>query len=201
MIETLQPLADALVSYVTANPEQSFGVAVGVAGVGANYMKTGKFPIGRLPYKYLREMLRDFGDRYFKASRPRGVPVVVAHAPPKAVKRALNESHYESSDLFSYEYDGELYNLRRPEGHSIDPKHGGEVLMENHTRLFETDSGETLILTHHEANRYLETTEHLADQGLSWQKGRELITTDLETMDIAYTKYDSESLADVTVVS
>ena len=202
MIPTvLEPLAESAFSYVTANPEQSIGLVVGLFGVGFNYSKTGKFPIGRIPYRHAREMIRDLGDKYFRVSRPRGIPVVVAHAPPKKVKRALENRHYESADLVSYEYDGETFNVRRPEGHDVDPEHGGDVLMENHVRGFECDDGDTLLLTHYEANRYLETKEHLADQGLTWTGGRDRVIADLEMTEIEYTEYENEANADLTVVS
>lgn len=196
-----QQILTTVGEYAISHPEQTAGFVLGFGGVGVNYAKTGKFPIGRLPYKHLREMLRDVGDRYFARARVRGVPIIVADADPQTVKRTLHEQHYESGDLVSYEYEDELYNLRRPEGYDTDPKHGGEVLMENHTRLFETTGGNTLILTHYEANRYSETTEHLADQGLSWGDGRDIVTDDLDAADIPYTEYANEANADVTVVS
>jgi len=197
----LGPLAESIGRYALAHPEQTIGLVFGTGGVGYNYAKTGKLPIGRLPYKHIREIIRELGDRYFARNRPRGVVCLVADTDPKTIKRALHERHYESSDLTSYEYEDELYNLRRPEGYATDPAHGGDVLMENHTRLFETNGGNTLLLTHYEPNRYAETTEHLANQGLSWENGRELIESDLESATITYREYQSETAADVTVVS
>jgi len=197
----IEQLVDSLLPYIVEHPERAAAVVVGVGGVLFSYVKTGKLPIGRIPYRHLRGIIKDLGDRYFGTQRPRGVPVVVADESPQTVKRALENRHYESADLASYEYEGELFNLRRPEGYATDPELGTDLLMENHPRLFACDNETTLLLTHYEPNRYFETKEHLADQGLTWTGGRDRVIADLEMTEIEYTEYENEANADLTVVS
>jgi len=199
MIE--QFLTNQIVEYAVQNPELVGGLLAGGFGVGTHYKRTGRIPLGRLPYKHFRELLRDFGNQYFATSRPRGVPVIVAKTDPTSLQRLLRNRHYESGDLVSYEYSDEKYNLRRPDGYATDPVHGGDVRMENHIRIFETDDGNSLCLAHYEPNRFSETTEHLKEQGMSWSDGRDQTEGDLQALDIEYETYESETDSDVTVVT
>lgn len=194
-------LEEQLVQYVTEDPRVVGGFVVGLVATAFNYWKTGKLPIGRLPYRYFRHLLRDFRNRYFGKSRPRGVPGIVADAGPDELDKALRPRHYEPADLFSYEYDGEVLNLRRPDGFDPDPVTGDPVAMENHIRGFALDSGKTFLLTHYEANRFSETSDHFDGENYSWERGAAKAADDLDELGLEYERVDSEAAAGVTVVS
>lgn len=196
------PFLRGVARYVASNPQATAAFVVAFLGAIGSYLKTGRFPIGRIPYRYLRRMLRDLGNTYFGKPRPKGVPGIVVDATPDAVESAIRTRHYESGDLFSYEYSGEVFNLRRPEDPARNPETGGMTPMENHVRAFRLSDDRTLLLTHYEANRFEATTEHLDEAGMfSWSTGRDLITDDLEARQLSYTTIESEAAADVQVVS
>lgn len=196
-----EQVAPQVAEYVVSNPEQSLGLFVGLSGGVFHYQKTGKLPLGRLPYKHIRELLREFGDRHFKTSRPRGVRLIKTDIEPSTLNTKLRDRHYESGDLVSYQYDGEVYNLRRAGGYDTDTKSGKRVEMENHIRIFETEDGGSMLLSHYEPHRFSETSRHLKEHGMSWSDGIKRTKEDLNALQIEYTEYESESTSDVTVVS
>jgi len=194
-------LEEQLVQYVTENPRVVGGLVVGVVATAFNYWKTGNLPIGRLPFRYFRRMLRDFGNRYFGKPRPRGVPGIVVDAGPDELDKAFRPRHYEPAGLFSYQYDGEVLNLRRPDDFDPDPVTGEPVAMENHIRGFALDSGKTFLLAHYEANRFSETSDHFDAENFSWDTGAATTATDLDELGLEYERVDSEAASGVTVVS
>ncbi|MDY6780217.1 MAG: hypothetical protein SV760_06690 [Halobacteria archaeon] len=203
LLQTLPdvPFTRDVVRYVVSHPKQVAAIVVAVAGAVASYAKTGRVPIGRLPYRYLRRLLRDVGNTYFGKPRPTGVPAVVVDAPPDEVESAVRDRHYESGDLFSYEYAGEVWNLRRPEDPARNPETGAMTPMENHARAFRTADDRTLVLDHYEANRFEATEEHLDERGLfSWSKGRDILAEDLEAEQLSYETIASEADAKIEVV-
>lgn len=196
----VEPFIEYVLQYVTDRPEQSTAAVVGVLGVLFNYNKTGSIPIGRMPWRYAREMLRDLGDKYFGVKRPRGVPGVLVEAPPERVIKALRGQAYESTDLYSYEYENEAWGLRRPSGTQTHPVTAEPVPMENHPRGFETEDGKTLIVCHDEASRFERTGLHLAETMLSWDRGQDYIAEDLDEANLGYQRIESETAAGVEVV-
>lgn len=193
------PLLREIARYVASHPEKSSAIVVALVGAVGSYAKTGRIPIGRLPYRHLRRMLRDFGDTYFGKPRPKGVPAIVVDAPPADAEAAIRSRNYESGDLYSYEYSGEVWNLRRPEDPMRNPETGAMTPMEVHARGFRTADDRTLVLTHLEANRFEATSEHL-DEGLfSWERGRDIVTDDLEAAQQSYDVIESEAAADIQV--
>lgn len=196
----IEPILNDVIQYVIDNPEQSATVVAAVIGVVANYLKTGKFPIGRLPYQVMRESIREYGDRYFGRKRPKGVPALLVDVDADTIEAALRPRHYESGDLTSYEYADEVLNLRRPRGWMSDPKTGRDVPMETHVRTFDVDGGGSLLLVHDEANRYEATGEHLSPGLYSWERGRDIAEEDLEDAGIDVQRIESERRADVDVL-
>lgn len=194
-------LEEPLFQYVTENPEVVSGLVLGVVATAANYWKTGKFPIGRLPYRHLRHVLRDLRNSYFGKPRPRGVSGIVVNADPKKLNRALRLRHYEDADLFSYDYDGEVLNLRRPEDFDTDPVNGDPVAMETHIRGFKLDERGTFLLTHREANRFSDTSDHFDGENFSWERGAATAAEDLDALELEYERVNSEAAAGVTIVS
>lgn len=200
MTLTTEVLVEQIAQYLITHPEQTGTFLVGLLGAFGSYRKTGNIPLGRIPYRHLRRMIRDIGDTYFGTSRPRSVPALIADAPPEEVEAALRDDRYESGDLYSYEYGGEVWNLRRPAGMAMNPKTERQIPMEVHPRGFLTDDDRTLILSHREANRWEATKAHIDETVMSWSDGRDAVLADLSDVDFEITEIDSEADAGIEVV-
>lgn len=197
---TLELVVQDLVQYAIEHRQQTGGAAAVIIGSLFSYQRTGRLPVGRLPWHYFRRLLRDLTDKYFGVARPRGVPGVVVDAPPQAVKRALRDRHYESVDLYSYEYEDEAWGLRRPSGARPHPMTGEPAPTETHPRGFRTENDECLIICHDEASRLERTGDHLAETMLTWELGRDVLAEDLQAVQLAYESVASERAAGVTIV-
>lgn len=187
-----------LAEYALANPEQAFG-AIGALGAATfHYSRTGRLPIGRLPWGAARDVLQELRDQYFEKPRPRGVPALVVDADVDALETALRDRHFEGAPA-SYDYAGEDLNLRRPAGTMPHPETGATVPMETHVRGFATTDDRLLCLTHHEASRYEATGEHLRPGLYSWERGRERLRGVLVETDLDATTVPSERESGVEV--
>lgn len=192
---TLHPLLE----YVTQHPEQVATAATAVVGTTVHYSKTGKVPLGRLPWRALRQAGRELGDQYFGTPRPKGVPGLLVDTDLDTLEQELRAAAFESVDLLSYEYAGEALNMRRPNGTRTHPQTGEAVPMELHPRVFQTKSGVLLILAHDEASRFEATDDHLEEDLLSWERGRNDMVDVLEKAGLQYTEIGSERKAGVDV--
>jgi hypothetical protein len=186
-----------IIDFFQNTPSVIMGLIAGLTAVAVHYRKTGRLPLGRLPWASIRRSVHFITSEYFTRSRPSGVPGLVTDASPKEIEEILREGHYESGDLYSFQYSGEVLNLRRPSAlwnYKNEP-----VAMEVHARVFETDDGRSFIIAHHEASRYEEWKEHIRGSVLSWKRGREHVKRDLAG--VAMTPIESEDTADFEVVS
>jgi len=199
MIET--KIIGKLLRQAANNPEVTASLIAALLGGITSYKRTGRIPLGRIPFRYVRRMFKEFGDTYFGKSRPKGVPAIIVDSLPKEIESELRTRHYESGDLFSYELEGEVWNLRRPEQSNRHPESGAMVPMETHIRSFETSEGKTLILAHYEANRQEAPELHLDESMFSRGEGLEQIKRDLDALEISYIQIDSESEAEIEIVS
>lgn len=195
-----ETLLKGLLQYATEHPQQAAAIVMGTIAAAANYAKTGKLPLGRLPYRAMRAAWRQYSDRWFGTARPKSVAALVIDADHDAIEAALRPRHFETGDLSSMEYADEVLNLRRPRGWMANPQTGKDVPMETHVRTFTLDDGRVLALTHDEANRYEATSEHLSPGLYSWERGRDILAEDLEDAGIAYERIASERAAGVTVL-
>jgi len=191
---------ETILEYAVSHPEQTATLAAGLGATAYHGVKTGRLPIGRLPYRALRGVLRDLRGQYFGKPRPRGVPAVVVDASPEQVAATLQGEHFEAAPA-SYEYKGERWSLRRPDEPRRNPETGDPTPMETHARGFELASGKTLVLTHHEANRYTATAEHLDDGLYSWERGQDRLAAVLDRAPHEYRLIGSERDAGVEVVA
>lgn len=103
---------------------------------------------------------------------------IVVEASPDAVYRALvGERHYENAHKFSYNYKGEVHNIRRSEG--FDDVNGEEKHMESHARFWPHPNG-TFVQAHYEQDRFTHPDGHLDNEGLSWKRGQEILLTEIK---------------------
>jgi hypothetical protein len=191
----------SLLAYATKNPEQTVTIATALGGVLTHYNRTGRVPLGRLPWRVLQQSWGDLADQYFGRTRPKGVPGLLASTTLEHLEAELRQTaHFESADDASFEYDGEVLNLRRPGGLWPHPEHGDRVPMELHLRVFPTDvDGEYLVLPHHEASRVEAWGAHIRGEVLSWRRGQSRTASILQELDIEHSTIESERAADVTV--
>jgi hypothetical protein len=196
-------LLTTAVDYVTQHPEQAAALAVGLAGTAGHYLKTGTLPLGRLPYRALRDTLRQLGNQYARTDRPRRVPgLLVTDTTAADLEAALRETaHFESVDLYSYQYDGEVCNLRRPAGSVVDPSGHGTIPVELHVRAFETADGDLWLLAHREASRFEAWGAHIRETVFSWDAGRDQTEQLLADLGIGAERHRNEDRAGVEVVA
>jgi len=191
----IQPLID----YAVEHPEQTAGLLAGVGATAAHYAKTGKIPLGRLPWRHARSLFHELRDQWYGRPRPKGVPAIVIDAKPSAVEGTLRDLHFEGAP-YSYQYASEDVNLRRPAGVRPHPETGEPTAMELHPRLFETGDGRSLAVTHLEASRYEATGTHLDESMLSWDAGQGKLATILRNdTDLQFETIESERGADIDV--
>ena len=192
---------DPLLEYAVQHPEQVATLAAGLAATVGHYSKTGRLPLGRLPWRAARGIVRDLRERYFGKPRPKGVPGLVVDTDADTLEARLREHCFEGA-LASYDYEGEVLNLRQPAGVKPHPKTGADVPMELHPRGFETADGQLLVIAHLEASRYEATDEHLEEGLLSWDTGQGVLAALLHNeTDLDYEKIASERDAEIEVVS
>lgn len=147
--------------------------------------------IRRLP---LREMLRAFRAlrrQWFTVPWPSGVEeVIVTEHPATAELKLRDRCHFESGMSMSYRYEGEVLNLRRPEGtRSLDWVADGRIVqLQLHIRAREvgtSDDGEPqwAYVGHVEADPDEHPRRHIDEVGFRWTP--EKVRTVLREADVA----------------
>lgn len=193
-------MLDTIIDYAVQHPEQIGGLVTGLGATAVHYQRTGRLPIGRLPYRAARDVIAEIRAEHFGRKRPRGVPAIVVDAEPAAVEDVLREHHFEDTD-FDYKYEAEQWSLRRPEGESPHPETGVPTARELHPRAFETTDGRTLVLAHLEASRYEAMSAHTNGSMLSWPGGQgRMATVFRNDTDLDFETVESERSADIEVV-
>lgn len=194
-------ITTAVMEFVVSNPEAMSAFVVGFVGAIGHYAKTGRVPVGRLPFRALRDIVRELGDEYFGVRRPRGVTGLLVTASNEELDSELRTRCFESVDIYSYEYEGEVLNLRRPNGLRRNPRDGDLVPMELHVRSFDTDlDGKVWVLAHDEASRFEAWGDHYKETVFSWDRGTEHTKELLDALDLEYEEVESERTAEFAVV-
>ncbi|MDT3434702.1 hypothetical protein [Haloarcula sp. 1CSR25-25] len=192
-------MLQALTEYAATHPEQIAATVTGLGGALTHWKKTGKLPIGRLPYRSARQIAKDLRHRYFTKPRPQGVPALVVDCAPSTLAQTLRTQYFEYPPA-SYNYRSEDVNLRRPAGTAPSPTTGEPTPMEVHARGFETTDGRTLVVSHLEASRYESQGLHLDGSLTSYSNGRDRIRQVLSKAGPSQTAIESERSADIDVV-
>lgn len=189
-----------IIEILIGNREIAFAILSGLLGSLIHFRKTGRFPLGRLPLRALRQAWGGISAKYFTTARPREVPALLVDAEIDEIEAQLRNIHFESVDLYSYEYEGEVLNLRRPDGPN-EKLAGGPIPTELHVRFFKTADGRLLCLAHHEASRFEAWKAHIKETLFSWERGREKFSGVLSAAGIGHTKIASEKSAGIEVTS
>jgi len=192
-----------VLEYAASHPEQIATLLTGITGGVVHYLRTGRVPVGRLPYRAARDIWQELSTQYAGKPRPKGVPGLVVHATLEEVEDALRQTaHFESVDLYSYEYAGERLNLRRPSGVREHPETGESTPTELHVRVFQTSSeGTVWVIAHDEASRFEAWGPHMREALLSWRRGRDQTETVLGDVGIEFERRVSERGAEDVVVA
>jgi len=192
-------ILDKAIQVVATNPEPFAALGAGLLGAAGHYRKTGNLPLGRVPFRAIRDVFGELREEWFGRPRPKGVPAIYTKVDPEMVDAALRDAHFEDTD-FSYDYSGQVYDRRRPSGVMQHPEDGREVPTELHVRAFNTADGGTLLLAHDEANRYEAPGAHLREMVFSWQRGRGMLADVLLADSVEHRTIASERAAEIEVV-
>lgn len=189
-------------SFVMEHPREVIALIVAIGGGGFHYRKTGRLPRGKLILDALKDIWGELADQYGSVERPKGVPALLVTGGHDELEQLARANFFESVDDYSYEYEGEVLNLRRGNGIFTHPRTGEQIPMELHFRTFGIDAeGKVLVLAHHEASRYEDWGDHYAETVMSWDRGQQMMAELLEEFDIPVEQIESERAADIVVTS
>lgn len=194
---TPEQVMTRLIEWASENPQVIMAMLAFLLGGGEHYRRTGKFPIGRLPFHLLRQAALEVTTKYFRTGRPRNVPGFLVRTDQETFNQRMRMRCFESGDLYSYEYDGEVLNLRKPDGFV-----GEDVPAELHVRTFDTDiEGWIFIIAHHEASRFEAWGEHIKEKHYSWDEGSSRMKGHLQGAQFEYEEVESENKTGITITS
>lgn len=123
--------------------------------------------VKRLPWVAIRDATYTFRRVFATKDRPNRNHISVEESAEDVVSEIKN-SHFRTGWPFSYHYEGEDYNLSRPEY-----DYAKDTEMQLHIRVFENDDGACEIFTHYEVCPVAHPRQHLSgkyhdvDQGIS----------------------------------
>lgn len=120
-----------------------------------------------IPWETIETAVKAFRIAWFTKPKPDIDGFVVSETVEDIEDRLRRDFHYEGAP-YSYNFEGEILNLRRPEGF-----HDDGTPMEHHIRGFEHDDGVEL-LCQWEASRYEAKEQHLDPDYLYWDEGKEI---------------------------
>lgn len=133
-----------------------------------------------IPWRTLMEGLRWVRNNFYKIDRPGAAGLLVPDLTVEELDTRLREDGcWEEAEEYTFKYDGEILNLRRPAG----LMEGNQMAI--HLRVFEHERG-LEILCHYEASRFNHPRLHLDEYGFSRRKGRQMLMEDLEKLGIGY---------------
>lgn len=132
-----------------------------------------------LPFRRMRAVVEAVKMQYGTVDWPEDAPTVTVDKTPDELERDLRGRHFEGLYL-SYNYEGQVLDLRRPEGVDDDGKQ-----LELHIRARENDD-ELDVLAHVERSRYEHKRDHIDEVGFEWldeDELRELLNGELDWSD------------------
>ena len=122
-----------------------------------------KILVKNLPYDLFIEVKEYIKMTVGTRPWPEHAPSVVIEETPQAFESQLREWHYEGLYL-SYNYEGQLVDMRRPEGVSKDDKQ-----LELHIRARNNPDGPGLeVVAHLELSRYEHKQGHIREEMFVW---------------------------------
>lgn len=125
-----------------------------------------------LPFRLIKRAIRWVRVEHFTVPWPEDVPTLVwSSEDDVALEWRLRAGHHWEGVPFSYHYEGECLNLRRPAG--LDD--AGRQLAD-HLRARRRPDGDLEVIGHREASRYEHREDHIDEVGLRWLDKRELRT-------------------------
>jgi len=126
------------------------------------------------------ELLRDIRNAYFRKPKADVKQVVVTDLSVEELEAQLRqEAFFEEAEEYTYKYEGEILNLRRPAG----VEDGYQMVL--HVRGFEHPDGVEL-LAHYEISRFNHPQEHLDGTIFRWDEGQLRMETVLQSYMIDY---------------
>lgn len=122
--------------------------------------------VKQLPWRLMMSVLRLIRNRLYQKKKPDHRQIVAANVTAEELDNLLrNEDYFEEAEEFTYLYEGEVLNLRRPAGIEEDYQ------MVIHVRGFEHPQG-VEIMAHYEISRFDSPRDHLNNTIFSREKGQ-----------------------------
>lgn len=133
-------------------------------------------------YSVKNAIKKNFGTK----SYPTGVPalIVTDDTSPQDLYEELRSRHFELG-VYEYNYEGQIWGIRRPEYLDEEAKEATDCDYELHSRCF-TDTRGVVVVPHAEPNRYSESGAHVSDKYLNKELGCRLMAQELSDAGISY---------------
>lgn len=124
----------------------------------------------KIPLESVQKVADKLQRKYATIPVPNAKGLLVNGNLDKFADTLLRHYHFESVDLYSYNYKDEVYNIRRPGG--LDEENRQMAL---HIRAFDIEHSEYdyFILAHWEISRFYDWHAHYNSLHFSWSEGRE----------------------------
>lgn len=133
-----------------------------------------------IPWRILMKILRGVRNTFYKKEKPDRKQIVVTELSVEELGDvAQNNAHFEELEEYTYFYEGEILNLRRPAG--VEDGHQ----MELHFRVFEHERG-LEILVHYEISRFANPRGHLNGTIFSWDEGQSRLEEVFNDLGVQY---------------
>lgn len=142
----------------------------------------GRLSLADLPWRLIRDGIAFARREWYTHPWPEDVPALVASQRPGDIAYRLRVDEAFEGSQFSYRYEGETLNLRRPYGIHAD---GGPL--ELHVRGRPLEDGEkTELVAHLEFSRYECRQRHIDEEMVDWQAGTAALREILQDVVTSY---------------
>lgn len=125
------------------------------------------------------ELLRDVRNTFYKVPKPDVQQLVITDVDVDELDSKLRKVYYEEAEEYTYKYDGEILNLRRPAG----VEDGYQMVV--HVRGFPHPDG-IEVQVHYEISRFNHPREHLDGTIFKWDEGQRQFEQDLDSAGLDY---------------
>lgn len=144
-----------------------------------------------IPFEDVSRIVSFVRREFFEVNIPNTTGLLVDIPHDKLEHAARKDFHYEGTAKYTYKYEGEVMNIRTPDGLNDDG-----LQMENHIRAFpvEHDKWECFLLAHWEPSRFEHWKEHINEVGFTWEGGIERTTAMLDKLDVEYKKDKTDNV-------
>lgn len=143
----------------------------------------GQLSLADVPWALVRDGIEIARREWYTKPWPEDVPALVASQPPDDIEYRLRVDECFEGSQFSYRYEGEVLNLRRPYGVHAD---GGPMELHVRGRPYGDLGEQTELVTHLEFSRYECRQRHIDEEMVDWQAGTAALREILQDVVTSY---------------